>query len=449
MNVRLTRINRFLIDAPSSSDGVSVAERLVSEGCLPHYSEYTRLKYKFIPEFGLSELPEESGLISIRGPRQYGKSTWLESSLYETVRKHGATSAFYLNGDTIATFKDLINEIEELLPHYSKDSRVRRLFIDEVTSVNDWERALKFLIDNGSLDTVLVVTTGSRAIDLIRGTERLPGRKGKLHRTAYLYTPISYSQFKKQCESELGDRTLEAYLVSGGSPIALAELASHGAIPNYVQELTRDWILGEFSRGGRDRSAVLPVIDAIVKRGGTPAGQAKIARDAGLANNSVAAGYLQILNDLLCIGISHAWDRSRQTVLRNKPAKFPVINSLILSAFTGTGLGIDSELKAMDGRGRGCIAEWAVAQELYRQRAINGELFPYEIPYWQSSTREIDFVVSPNQFIEVKAGQASATEFSWFHKQFPKEHLTVVSSERFDSGRIRGITLEDFLLGSR
>lgn len=46
---------------------------------------------------------------------------------------------------------------------------VRRLFIDEITAVADWERGLKRVIDRGELRSVLVVTTGSRATDLRRG----------------------------------------------------------------------------------------------------------------------------------------------------------------------------------------------------------------------------------------------------------------------------------------
>jgi len=43
-------------------------------------------------------LPEEPGVILIRGHGRYGKSTWLEGQLVETVRRFGRGSAFYLNG---------------------------------------------------------------------------------------------------------------------------------------------------------------------------------------------------------------------------------------------------------------------------------------------------------------------------------------------------------------
>ena len=44
--------------------------------------------------------------------------------------------------------------------------------------------------------------------------------------------------------------------------------------------------------------------------GSSPLGQTKLAREAGLANNTVAAGYLEMLADLLSVGILLPWDAS-------------------------------------------------------------------------------------------------------------------------------------------
>jgi hypothetical protein len=42
------------------------------------------------------------------------------------------------------------------------------------------------------------------------------------------------------------------------------------------------------------------------RRGGSPVGQTKLAKEAGLANNTVAAGWTELLADLLCVGLSPA-----------------------------------------------------------------------------------------------------------------------------------------------
>ena len=180
----------------------------------PRLVEFEERPRTFRFSFGLDELPEEPGVILVRGPRQYGKSTWLELMLRDTVVDHGPRSAYILNGDELTDAQDLERHIVELVAMYAPGTRVRRLFIDEITTVADWETAVKRLVDRGVMRGILVVTTGSRATDIRRGSERLPGRKGRLVRTDYLFCPVSYKDFHTQFHDELKDDTWIAYLLS-------------------------------------------------------------------------------------------------------------------------------------------------------------------------------------------------------------------------------------------
>lgn len=139
---------------------------------------------------------------------------------------------------------------------------------------------------------MLVVTTGSKSADLRHGSERLPGRRGRLARTTYLFTPISYAEFVRVSGEVFGADAPIAWLLSGGSPVALAELTRTGRLPEYVLETTRDWVLGEVLSEGRSRASLQAVMSVLLRRGGTPVGQALLAREAGLANNTVASGYV-------------------------------------------------------------------------------------------------------------------------------------------------------------
>ncbi len=62
------------------------------------------------------------------------------------------------------------------------------------------------------------------------------------------FAPIAYKELHCVFHSTLEINTLTAYLLSGGSPIACAELAEQHFLPEYVIELTRDWIDGEIIR---------------------------------------------------------------------------------------------------------------------------------------------------------------------------------------------------------
>lgn len=434
--VNVEEVNRALL-----------AGELDLPGLFPRLEALADAPAVFRVEFGLEKLPTSPGVILIRGARQVGKSTWLEGALRDTLRDHGPGTALFLDGDYLRDAEHLASEVSRLATAFRPDAPVRRLFVDEITAVADWERGLKRVLDRGELRGVLVVTTGSRASDLRRGAERLPGRKGKLDRTTYLFTPLSYSEFLRGGGRALGRDAAPSYLLSGGSPVACGELIRAGRLAEWTLESVRDWILGECARSGRSRRALVSVMRELHRHGGTPLGQTKLAREAGLANNTVAAGWIETLSDLLCVGTSPSWDPARRAEVPRKPAKFPFVNLLAAVAWAPEAPRGPADFARLSPARQGVWYEWAVAQELFRRAAIRGEPEPERLPFWKSREHEIDFVAGEDRYIEVKRGRADALELSWFPKVFPRGKLTVVCSTPFEAQRIRGVTLDGFLRG--
>jgi predicted AAA+ superfamily ATPase len=339
----------------------------------------------------------------------------------------------------------LEQQISELIPAFTQESSINRLFIDEITAIPNWEMALKRMADKGELRSILVVTTGSKATDLRRGSEKLPGRKGKLARTSYLFTPVSYREFCNKCRAKLGADTLIAYLLSGGSPIACCELAATGRIPEYVIELVKDWIEGEIAFSGRSRSSLFNIMSVIYRLGGTAIGQAKLAREAGLANNTTAAAYMEILQDLGCIVPAYSWDQHKKINILRKPCKYNFTNLLCAVVYHSARIRTVEDFRRLPEPTQGMWYEWLVAQELLRRSAIQGEEILMPLSYWHNKEHEIDFVDSQQGFIEIKRGKCSPLEFGWFTHQFPQQTLTVINLSKFTTKNIRGITLDDFL----
>jgi predicted AAA+ superfamily ATPase len=433
------------LDARHEVNSALLRGEVEREGLLPHLDLLRTSSFIFRHQFGLDDLPREPGLILVRGPRQFGKSTWIEGALRKTIQEFGPGSGLYLNGDHLRDDRHLSDVLRDLASLYPPQAPVRRLFIDEITAVRDWSKGLKRALDQGFLRKVLVVTTGSNATDLRRGTERLPGRKGKLARMHYLFLPVSFSEFARVCGNDLGEALLPAYLLSGGSPAACAELGRQRRIPEWIIETTRDWILGECAIAGRQRHSLVAVMENLHRHGSSPLGQTKLAREAGLANNTVAAGYLEMLADLLSVGISLPWDASRRIELPRKPGKSPFVNLLVAVAWAPETLRCPGDFGALSPARQGVWLEWLVAQELYRRRALAGEAEPERLPFWQSNEHELDFVPSPNEYIEVKRGPVSPIKLAWFARAFPTARLTVICQTPFETDRMRGVTIQDFL----
>ncbi len=413
---------------------------------LPHAYRLSQAPYIFPHEFGLEKLPTEPGILMIRGARQYGKSTWLEQQVIQTIKEFGAGSAYYLNGDFLADAKMLTKKLETLAISFSKEASIKRIFIDEITAIDNWESSLKKLVDGGLLRDVLVITTGSKATDLRRGAERLPGRKGKLDKTNYLFTPISYQSFYEICHKKLKDKTLNAYLISGGSPVACSELAQHGFIPEYVIQLVRDWIEGEIAKEGRHRSTLLNLMGVLFRFGGTPVGQSKLSREAGLTNNTVAQGYIEILNDLGCVIPAYPFDVQKNNLILRKPCKYHFMNLLAATTYHPAQIRSPEDFEKLSAEEQGIWHEWLISQELQRRSALRGEELLMPQSFWQSKQNEIDFYDKTEKFIEVKRGKSNPLEFAWFAKQQFQDKLTVINKNTFATDYLNGISLHDFLL---
>lgn len=432
---------------------VSEINRLLARGEIdrddlwPRIIEYESKAAPFHFEFGLNELPQEPGVILIRGPRQYGKSTWLDLNLRDSIYHFGKGCAYYLNGDAIPSSEALYAELVRLSQGFAKSAQVRRIFVDEITAVTDWERAVKRAVDEGALRNVLLITTGSRATDLRRGAERLPGRKGKLQQTNYIFLPISYAQFEAYAGKVFGEQCPWAYALGGGSPLGCNDIYQFERVPDYWIQLVRDWVEGEVVRTGRNRFSLSAIFQCLFRFGGTPVGFAKLARESGLANNTIASEYMEQLADLMCVLPAWPVDYEKQIFLQRKPCKFQFINLSAAMAFHPHAPRYVHELTGLSKPQQAQLVEWIVAQEIWRRAVLKDVHTAERIGFWQSSRHEIDFVCPDGSLVEVKLGKAGPLDFGWFKPAFLHQRLTVVCSTPFETDHIRGVTLADFLLG--
>jgi uncharacterized protein len=170
------------------------------------------------------------------------------------------------------------------------------------------------------------------------------------------------------------------------------------------------------------------------------------AADAAWRFSTVALGYLDLLADLLVLGTSEPWDPGRKMRMPRKASKYPFVNLLAANTWLANRHTTPASLEQSTGEERGMWWEWAVAAELFRRAAKQGSPTPLQSLFWLSDQHEIDFVRNGQPWIEVKAGRASPFDFDWFAKDFPREQLIVINSERFEARNVRGVTLEDFLL---
>ena len=148
------------------------------------------------------------------------------------------------------------------------------LFLDEITFVEDWWRAIKVRIDAGMLNKHVLVITGSCSMDLLAQKERFPGRRGK-GKDIYML-PMDFASYVRKLggvETKLapasdldaleenlranalsGGRIRElfrCYLKTGGFPLPIREFFEHGRVSYDSQKAYLDWIRNDWRKAGK------------------------------------------------------------------------------------------------------------------------------------------------------------------------------------------------------
>lgn len=378
----------------------------------------------------LDEISLEPNLIyTLRGPRQVGKTTLRKRLIQNCLTGKQPDLAdpiclLYLDCELAGITKP--QELSAALTAYLRWSRAlrsasgqRALFLDEVTYVRDWAVALKSLVDQGQLAGVTVIATGSHAVDLKRGGERMPGRRGAKAGLDKRLLPMSFREYVETRNPKLAQklpaptadlsprslkeqvqklipfgeelhRLFERYLATGGFPRPVAAEAASGQIPTYVYEIYRDAILGDVSKLGRRESYFRELVGWVTRRLGDPFDWRDVARETDIGKHDTVREYVEDLE--LCF----LWDviyrgktlgEAAAALCSGKKVYFK--NPFVYHALGAWVRGVlepwaESVRTLADPEKQGKCVEAVVAAELRRRRG--------DFVYYFRSRQEIDFI---------------------------------------------------------
>lgn len=368
---------------------------------------------------------EPGGIHTLRGPRQVGKTTTVKT-LVERLVRAGQSRVLYYSFDLerdARAIRDVIVRAKQL--HPDPDGSWY-LFLDEVTSIPDWQLGLKYLWDNGHIRQDFVVCTGSSARKM--GAEQLPGRRGTGR--DFVHLPLSFRAF---CTDvlllPLPTDTVEVarlfgregrqlihqiHLQAGALHDALAHFTETGGFPAAVQDAVTgvdlqepiaslmlrpvrpetvrmlwDIIAGDVQEAGRDKTATLKLLERVGFSLGSPVAWDSLRQDMDVGSHNTAKEYTHLLSQAFILLTVYFWgagtafepDRQRKLYFID-----PLIGRIAKTLMHG------ARAPKHDG-----VLENLVAVGLFRAAAETLALadpLPGGIGYWKSSdNREIDFIV--------------------------------------------------------
>lgn len=382
----------------------------------PHLRELDRAQLRWDPPL-LDELPVTLGdAHTVRGPRQAGKTTLAKRLVRRLVQK-GTSRVFYFSFDLHREHDALYDAIRRAKALHPEPEGPWYLFLDEVTSVPEWQRGVKVAWDQGVTRGDFLLLTGSSAHDLGTGAEQLPGRRGG--GSDFLHLPMSFRDFCIQVEGiPLPDETTDleglldpsgrtlarrvylsfadlerafrAYLRVGGFPAAVQDHRTSGAPRPETIRMLWSAIAGDVAKAGRDQTATVKLLEEVARSLGNPLKWTAAARAMGMAGGHTARQYVELLSSSFTLLTVFFWDLSGGTLRPAKQRKVYYIDPLF--AEIAPSLMPGARRPPSSG-----LVENAVAIGLFRSAAhalVQASAVPGAVGYWRSSNdRELDFVV--------------------------------------------------------
>lgn len=318
-------------------------------------------------------------IYSLRGPRRVGKTTLLKLEVKRLLASVPRWNVMYYSFDLGGTPGDIVRILDEYSARVGKVARGRRfVFLDEISSVLDWQKAIKMQKDMGRLGGYTVVVSGSHAIDARRGTETMPGRRGTTTRDDPLdkvLWPMSFGEFVRARDEEIArrlddlgladrggrallareaasgsigpsltdlsaykedlDAHLDAYLVTGGMPAVADEFQRTLRIGRATYEAYLGWAERDLARSGRDVSRILRLVPGILRSTGSRASWSSLRRGAGIASPATAEGCAEALADTFALRVIYRYDPATDMPCFDGPKKLYLQDPFVFHAYNG------------------------------------------------------------------------------------------------------------------
>jgi hypothetical protein len=355
----------------------------------------------------------------------------------------------------VTNFKEIVDIIKTTKTLFPDISGRSYYFLDEVSQVKDWQRAVKFLKDSQIARNDLFILTGSSAVDIRRGGERLPGRRGRYPDLDKILLPMNFVEFCKAKGfspkvphgvipiREFWDEKnadilkhvfiflpeleslLTEYMIVGGFPSALKDYIKLRQVSSSTLQVQWATIAGDIEKWGKDRVLALKLLDRLYTSLGTGMSWHSIARSIGFGSPITIADYINILAESFIIFILYFFDTSKRKISPKKAKKIYFLDPIFihLASFLIQSKGLDSSRLKEEYKPK--IAENIAAITIFRaveKDILENIYLPQNLFYWRSSShKEVDFLIRTNSTI-------IPVEVKYRNNIRPQELLTIKNS---------------------
>jgi len=416
--------------------------------------EWEESAIKWIPRIQYTFDFSHDLVYSLRGPRQIGKTTMIKLIIRNFLREGVSPwNIMYYAFDIESNPKELVALIKNYFDNTKRQRKGDRcyLFLDEVSSIKNWQKGVKRLWDQKRLENCTVIATGSHSVDLKLSTEKLPGRRGDTDDALdKIMLPMKFSEFVSLVDPELktiiknnflstSNRTvlfekisngeippilekIQAYLselnqyfldymLTGGIPKAINQYVETGRIKEGTYTDHLNAILGDLVTLNKNENTFRQLVENIVKSIGWTSSWRSLRKDTDIGSENTVSQYGGTLEDMFIVSILYQYDSEKKKALYQKEKKihfedpfyFNVLNSWISNSES-----FETSQKFMETtENQGKLVEGIVANHLIRLaflRSQKKQSFVHSnyVYYWKyGKDNEVDLIYNDGMGIEI------------------------------------------------
>jgi len=446
-NSELRRSNPWWVTPESIEDDTKLVAKRNS---VIDYDPSLRKEIQFDPP------GSDSVLYTMRGPRQIGKTTLMKLQISDFLKRGvNPWNIFYYSFDLADSKQGIVDVIDAYLKMSNRIKGNERTYflLDEISAVDDWGAAIKWLWDCGHLENSTIFVTGSQAPKITSQSKRLSGRRG--HSTDphdRAFSPMKFAEFVGICDKKIGDfvrkgrlcepsgrREIFYQLASGKIPgdleglsgryldglnDCLYEYALTGGIPRIIDEKFRlnhvgaglyaeyvDGIESDWKGQGRTPLLLQQFCRAIIASYGSGTNWNSLRSLSQLGSWATAQEYGLMLEEMLLATVIRQYGEKRKIPLISKGKKIYFRDPFYLHIFNSSSSSADPFLLAeeyiSDDARYGSMVEGIVADHLIRLAfalSKNRHAFDYgsHVMFWKNgNNREVDFVMYQGNDLEL------------------------------------------------
>ena len=365
------------------------------------------------------------------GPRQVGKTTYLKLMARYLIfeRKVDPERILYFSCELLTDRKEIVEVLKLYDTLFPEKTETKYILLDEVTFVENWEAAIKHILDTSLSRNKVLYITGSSSIWLLKGAEKMPGRKISVK----LFMPLTFREYTRLfgskevknivesvkpvnlskldniktlyrkalklslVQKEL-DELLLKYLKTGGFYKPVYEYLQRGRVSQETYLMYVKWIEGDLAKLNKKISFLRPLITAIVEKVSTRTSYASLAKNSELKSHVTVRDYIEVLEGLLLLRTFYQVNPSTKTPYYRKEKKIYFTDPFLYNTFKGYSHEVYRDYSTEKPE---ILVESTVGEHLARQYRD----YKTRVMYYQE-TRETDFTVLKDDLkligIEVK-----------------------------------------------